>query len=95
MIKRGLADVIFAGGVEGLVQECLIAGLEAMGVMATGYADNPTEASRPFDAERRGLVFSEGVAIMVLESLAHAPYPMWSPDSCPLCLAGEPVLTVS
>jgi len=72
MIKRGLADVVFAGGVEGLVQECLIAGLEAMGVMATGYENNPTEASRPFDADRRGLVFSEGVAIMVLESLKHA-----------------------
>jgi orotate phosphoribosyltransferase len=30
-----------------------------------------------------------------VESLAHAPYPMWTPASCPLCRAGEPLLTVS
>src|SRR5258708_5152489 len=71
-IFNNQAEIVFAGGVEGLIQECLLAGLEAMGVMALGYEDNPTAACRPFDLNRKGLVFSEGVAIVVLESLAHA-----------------------
>ncbi len=72
LIRRGMADVVVAGGVEALMEECLVSGLESMGVMALGYADNPSEASRPFDANRRGLVYSEGVAMMVIESRAHA-----------------------
>ncbi len=71
-IRRGMADVVLAGGVEALMEECLLAGLESMGVMALGYADNPSAACRPFDANRRGLVYSEGVAVIVIESRAHA-----------------------
>jgi 3-oxoacyl-(acyl-carrier-protein) synthase len=63
---------MFAGGVEALMQEYLFAGLESMGVMAAGYEDNPEEACRPFDLDRRGLVYSEGVAVLILESLVHA-----------------------
>jgi len=41
-------------------------------VLATGYNDAPEKASRPFDANRTGFVFSEGAAVLVLESLEHA-----------------------
>jgi 3-oxoacyl-(acyl-carrier-protein) synthase len=71
-IRRGMADVVLAGGVEALIEECLIAGLESMGVMALGFEDNPTAACKPFDANRSGLVYSESAAVLVVESLAHA-----------------------
>jgi beta-ketoacyl-acyl-carrier-protein synthase II len=72
MIWRGEAEVVFAGGVEALIEEGLLAGLEAMGVMALGHADDPTTACRPFELHRSGLVYAEGAAILVIESLAHA-----------------------
>ncbi len=71
-IRNGITDVVLAGGVEALMEEVLVAGLEALGVMALGFEDNPTEASKPFDANRSGLVYSEGVTVLVIESLAHA-----------------------
>lgn len=72
LIRGDRADVVFAGGVEALIQEYAITGFEAMMVLATGYNDNPTAASRPFDKERNGFVFSEGAGVLVLESLEHA-----------------------
>ncbi|HVO41744.1 MAG TPA: beta-ketoacyl-[acyl-carrier-protein] synthase family protein [Aggregatilineales bacterium] len=71
-IQYGRADIVFAAGVEGLIEENLVAGLEAMAVMAPGFEDDPTRASRPFDANRKGLVLSEGTAVVVLESLERA-----------------------
>jgi 3-oxoacyl-[acyl-carrier-protein] synthase II len=71
-IRNGIADVVLVGGVEALIEESLVAGLESMGVMALGFEDNPSEASKPFDANRTGLVYGEAVTVMVIESLAHA-----------------------
>lgn len=72
LIRSGRADMIFAGGVEALIENYSIAGFEAMTALATGFNDRPEAASRPFDADRNGFVFSEGAAIVVLESLEHA-----------------------
>lgn len=72
LIRNRRCDVVIAGGVESVLQDYAIAGFDAMDALAHGYNDRPTEASRPFDANRNGFVFSEGCGVLVLESLAHA-----------------------
>ena len=70
-IRRGAADLMLAGGVEGLIHPATIAGLATMRVLTTGN-DSPETAMKPFDARRDGFAFSEGSAVMVLERLDHA-----------------------
>lgn len=72
IIKMNRADMMIAGGVEAILQDYTLAGFDAMNALATGYEDNPTEASRPFDRNRTGFVFSEGCGIVILEALNHA-----------------------
>jgi 3-oxoacyl-[acyl-carrier-protein] synthase II len=71
MIKMGLADAIFAGGAEAVVNQ---AGIAAFGnIMAlSDRNDSPETASRPFDVDRDGFVLSEGAAVLCLEDLEHA-----------------------
>jgi 3-oxoacyl-[acyl-carrier-protein] synthase II len=71
-IRQGRADVMVAGGTEALVHDFSIAGFSAMRALPTNFNDQPEKASRPFDVNREGFVFSEGAAAMVLESLEHA-----------------------
>ncbi|MDX2136951.1 MAG: beta-ketoacyl-ACP synthase II [Chloroflexota bacterium] len=72
LIKNGRSDMVITGGVEAVLQDYAIAGFEAMDTLATGYEDTPEKASRPFDKNRSGFVFSEGCGIVIIESLAHA-----------------------
>ncbi len=72
MIRSGRADMAVTGGVEAVLQDYALAAFEAMDALATGYNDNPAAASRPFDKNRNGFVFSEGAAVLTIESLAHA-----------------------
>lgn len=72
LIRNGRADVVFTGGVEAILQDYTIAGFDAMTALAAEYNDAPEKASRPFDAKRSGFVFSEGCAVVILESMAHA-----------------------
>jgi beta-ketoacyl-acyl-carrier-protein synthase II len=72
LIRTGRADVVFAGGVEALIEDFALAGFAAMRALPTSFNDDPARASRPFDARREGFVFSEGGACMVLERLDQA-----------------------
>ncbi len=72
LIRRGAADVVIAGGTEGLIQDYAIAGFSAMRALPTSFNDCPEKASRPFDALREGFIFSEGSGALILESLEHA-----------------------
>ncbi|MGD1992733.1 MAG: beta-ketoacyl-ACP synthase II, partial [Anaerolineae bacterium] len=70
-IRRGATDIMIAGGVEGLIIKVTFVGFCQMQALSTRN-DEPERASRPFDADRDGFVFSEGAAVFVLESLEHA-----------------------
>ncbi|CAM9662172.1 unnamed protein product [Chrysoparadoxa australica] len=71
-IIRGDADVMIAGGAEAAITPLSFAGFCSLTAMATTYNDNPTAASRPFDAGRCGFVMAEGGGVVILESLEHA-----------------------
>jgi len=72
LIRTRRADVVFAGATEAIIQDYIIAGFASIEALATGYEQDPTAASRPFDADRSGFVLSEGCALLVLETLEHA-----------------------
>jgi 3-oxoacyl-[acyl-carrier-protein] synthase II len=71
MIRLGRADVVFAGGTEAGITPVGIAGFSAMRALARRN-EEPTKASRPFDANRSGFVMGEAGGVIVLEDLEHA-----------------------
>ena len=71
MIRRNAADVMVAGGAEaGLIPVAIGAFNQARAISTRN--DAPEKASRPFDKERDGFVFSEGAGCLVLEELEFA-----------------------
>ncbi len=71
IIQRGDADLMVAGGSEAIIDELPLGGFGQMKALSTRN-DEPTRASRPFDADRDGFVPGEGAGVIVLESLEHA-----------------------
>ena len=71
IIRRGAADVMVAGGAEAAITSFGIGSFNQSRAISTRN-DDPTAASRPFDAERDGFVMGEGGAALVLESEEHA-----------------------
>ncbi|MEU3856207.1 beta-ketoacyl-ACP synthase II [Streptomyces sp. NPDC028722] len=71
MIRTGRADVVVAGGTEAAIHPLPIAAFGNMMAMSKNN-DDPTGASRPYDAGRDGFVLGEGAGVIVLESEEHA-----------------------
>ncbi|HEV8121808.1 MAG TPA: beta-ketoacyl-ACP synthase II, partial [Candidatus Polarisedimenticolia bacterium] len=71
IIRRGDADVMIAGGAEGVITPLCVGGFAAMRALSTRN-DEPQKASRPFDKDRDGFVIAEGAGIVVLEEAEHA-----------------------
>ncbi len=66
IVARGAADVMVAGGSEGVVCALAIDGFAAMRALSTSN-DEPERASRPFDADRDGFILGEGAGVLILE----------------------------
>ena len=78
MIRRGEADAMLAGGAEaGLIKVAIGAFNQARALSTRN--DAPEKASRPFDKERDGFVFSEGAGCLVLEALTPTTSPRRRP----------------
>lgn len=71
IIRRGDAIAMLAGGAERGITPIGIAAFAATHAVSQRN-DDPSHASRPFDAERDGLVIGEGAAVLVLEDAEHA-----------------------
>ena len=71
VISRGDADAMICGGSEAAITPMGVGGFAAMRALSTRN-DEPSRASRPFDAERDGFVVGEGAGVLVLEELEYA-----------------------
>ena len=70
-IQWGKQDIVFAGG--GEEEDFTLAMMfDAMGALSSGSNDDPTLASRAYDAGRDGFVIAAGGGMLVLEELEHA-----------------------
>lgn len=72
LIRSGEADIALCGGAEACIDKVSLAGFAAARALSTGFNDDPTAASRPFDNQRDGFVMGEGAGLLVIESLTHA-----------------------
>jgi 3-oxoacyl-[acyl-carrier-protein] synthase II len=71
MLRLGECDLAIAGGVsESIHTFGIFAGFNSQGALARH--DDPTKASRPFDANRNGIVVAEGGCLYTLERLSDA-----------------------
>ena len=69
-IRHGYIDAALVGGTEESVSPICIAGFTNLSALTR--AEDPKEASLPFDARRGGFVAGEGAGALVIESLESA-----------------------
>ncbi len=70
LIKQGLQDYMICGGGQE-INSYAFGSFDGLGVFST-HEENPTQASRPFDSKRDGLVPSGGGAAIFMESYESA-----------------------
>ncbi len=71
LIQQGFADAMICGGTEAAITPLSVAGFAAMRALSKRN-DEPSRASRPWDADRDGFVIGEGAGILILEELEFA-----------------------
>ena len=70
-IRHGELDLCLVVGCDGFPSEAAFASWDVLGVMSPDNHD-PRTASRPFSADRSGIVIGEGAAAVVMESESRA-----------------------
>ncbi len=71
-IQGGVADVIVTGGTEAALTRMGLSAFQNIRALSSSRNDEPSRASRPFDASRDGFVLGEGAGILVFEDYEHA-----------------------
>jgi 3-oxoacyl-[acyl-carrier-protein] synthase II len=71
ILRRGDADVMIGGGTHSMIHPFGVTGFNRLTALSTAN-ENPSRASRPFDAQRGGFVLGEGAGMVILETLDHA-----------------------
>ena len=71
-IRSGEIDAAVAGGAEVPLSALAFGAFDIIRALSDRHNEDPTQASRPFDAERDGFVMGEGVALLVLEEASAA-----------------------
>jgi len=72
LIRSGEADLAICGSAEACIDLVSLGGFAAARALSSGFNEEPTRASRPFDRDRDGFVMGEGAGILVIEELEHA-----------------------
>ncbi len=70
-IRRGDADVMFAGGAHSMVHPLGVTGFIRLTALSSRNEEHTT-VPRPFDQTRDGFVMGEGAGMLVMESKEHA-----------------------
>jgi 3-oxoacyl-(acyl-carrier-protein) synthase len=71
-IRDGDADIMLTVASEAPLAPTRFGGCDVIHCLSTGFNDQPTRASRPFDADRNGFVMGEGAGAFILEDFDHA-----------------------
>jgi 3-oxoacyl-[acyl-carrier-protein] synthase II len=80
MVRHGYADIVLCGGADAPLTTPLFSGWTKLRVLAEH--EDPTQASRPFDRLRNGMVLGEGAAMAVIESRENAERRGVEPLAC-------------
>jgi 3-oxoacyl-[acyl-carrier-protein] synthase II len=71
LIQDDRVDVVITGGTEAAITRMGLSAFQNIKALSMRN-DDPAGASRPFDADRDGFVFSEGAGLLIFEELEHA-----------------------
>ena len=71
LVAWGIQDIVLCGGAEELSAE-VNGSFDMINASLNSFGKGEKSGSRPFDADRTGLVCGEGAGVLVLEELEHA-----------------------
>lgn len=72
MVRSGRLDTCLTGGTQATICQFGVVSFEVLHALSTGFDEDPTKASRPFDKNRNGFVMGEGSGMLMFEEYEHA-----------------------
>lgn len=71
LVQSSICDLVVTGGTEAAMTRLGLSAFANMKALSMSDGD-PAKASRPFDKDRNGFVFSEGAGVLLFEELEYA-----------------------